>query len=194
MTEHADQITTVDHPLNAVSQAVHRDLMGVAVGPNPIDEFAEDTRSRTGVSGTRLSSHARARLRQRSVPPFVVRLLFDHGVRERSHRGAVILFFDKRSRSRVAAELGRSLFSRLDSHFLDAYAVVSRDGEVVTVGYRTKRVKRGIRAARLQHPRRLRVRNPSQRIPPDEGAIQDPAVRECVDVCRSTLSAHNEGA
>ena len=123
------------------------------------DMQSGESARRTGSPQMQLTRHARTRLQQRSIPRFVLQLLLDHGAREHDHRGAMIQFFDKRSRRRVAAELGHSLFRRLEPHLLDAYAVIAADGEVLTVGYRKDRIIRGARpqASRAEGRRMVRV-------------------------------------
>jgi hypothetical protein len=90
---------------------------------------------------TPLTQHARTRMQQRGIKPAVLELLLDYGREAHDHRGCRVLCFDKRSRQRVARELGRELYRRLERH-LDAYAVVAEDDAVVTVGHRMGRLAR----------------------------------------------------
>lgn len=83
------------------------------------------------------TSHAQIRSQQRGIPPLVVDLLLQFGRREHDHRGAEIVYFDRRSRKRIESYAG-GLISKLSEH-LDSYAIVA-DGAVVTVGNRTKRI------------------------------------------------------
>lgn len=120
-----------------------------------------------------LTRHASGRTQKRAVPRFILQLLLDHGATEHDHRGGVIHFFDKRSLRRIESELGRAFFRCLDRHLFDAYAVVV-DGEIVTAGYRTKRILRGIRGRR-GHPRpspRYPVRPPLRSIGDGDDASQ----------------------
>ena len=87
---------------------------------------------------TYLSKHASDRCQQRSVPPVVVEWLLDFGCIQYDHRGAEIRYFDKRSRKKLAAEIGNAVVSKLAA-FLDAYLVVKNE-TVLTVGYRFKRI------------------------------------------------------
>ena len=82
-----------------------------------------------------LTSHARARMQQRGIPPAVLQLLLDYGREAHDHRGCLIVRFDKRSRQRVLRELGPERFRRVERH-LDAYAVIAADDAVMTVGHR----------------------------------------------------------
>ena len=86
----------------------------------------------------RLTEHARARMRQRAIPPAVLDALFAWGRGQHDRHGAVILYFDKAARRRLARE---RLDRLLERHF-DAYAVVADSGEVITVGHRVKRIRR----------------------------------------------------
>ena len=81
-----------------------------------------------------LTEHARARMRQRAIPPVVVEALLDFGCEEHDHHGGTILYFNKAARRRLERE-------RLD-RALDAYAVVATTGEVITVGHRDRRIPR----------------------------------------------------
>ena len=85
------------------------------------------------------TKHALARRQQRSLPPAIVDWLFDFGART-PQNGAEVWFFDRRSKERLGRALGSQLVSRL-GHLLDAYAVVS-DGQIVTLGYRYRRILR----------------------------------------------------
>ena len=119
-----------------------------------------------------LTQHAGRRSRQRSIPPFLLRLLLDHGAREYDHQGAIICFFDKRARRRVESEVGRAFFRRLDPHLFDVYLVLSNDGDVVTVGYRTQRIQRGARPQGVLPDHMRRARRPVRVLPPPAVALQ----------------------
>lgn len=87
-----------------------------------------------------LTGHARARMQQRCIRADALDCLLEFGREAFDHRGhAVILYFDKKSRRRLArAEPGRKDFERLAR----CYAVVSREGAVITVGHRRRRIGR----------------------------------------------------
>ena len=94
------------------------------------------------MTGNGLTDHAAARQRQRGIPGEVVDCLLDFGHEEHDHRrGAVVVYFDHRARDRVRRIVGREAYRRLESH-LNAYVVLGRDGAVVTVGHRTRRINR----------------------------------------------------
>jgi hypothetical protein len=88
-----------------------------------------------------LSKHARLRQVQRQIPPIIIEWLQDYGTRFHDGKGAVIVQFDKESRRRLAKAVGEQVMNRL-TEFLDAYAVLSLDGSVITVGWRYKRHQR----------------------------------------------------
>lgn len=83
------------------------------------------------------TAHGTIRCQQRGIPALVVDLLLRFGRREHDHRGAEIVFFDRRAKKRIESYAG-GLIGKLSEH-LDSYAVVS-DGEIVTVGVRYRKV------------------------------------------------------
>lgn len=88
------------------------------------------------------SDHAVARMQQRAVRPEVVDCLLDYGRRMHDHHGALLYYFDGRARERIRRDKGCDAYQQLEQS-LDAYAVVSMDGELVTVGHRFKRLRHG---------------------------------------------------
>lgn len=87
-----------------------------------------------------LTKHARARVQQRGIAPFVLDLLVRYGTSERADDGASLYHFDKQSRRRVEAYVGG--LSRHLREDLDVYAILSSDGQVITAGHRQRRVQR----------------------------------------------------
>lgn len=86
-----------------------------------------------------LTSHARARIRQRGIAPEALECLLEYGREAFDHRGGVVLYLDKAARRRLARERdGRAL----EDKRLDLYAVLGNDGRVRTVGHRYRRVPR----------------------------------------------------
>lgn len=81
--------------------------------------------------------HSAIRRQQRGVPPIIVDLLIQFGVREHDARGGEILYFDKRSKKKVETYVG-GLFGKLNEH-MDTYAIIA-SGKLVTVGSRFKRI------------------------------------------------------
>lgn len=81
--------------------------------------------------------HSSIRAQQRGVPPIIVDLLLQYGVREHDTKGCEVIYFDKKSKRKVETYVG-GLFGKLNEH-MDAYAVIA-SGKVVTVGNRFKRI------------------------------------------------------
>ena len=88
-----------------------------------------------------LSIHAKTRLQQRAISMPVLDCLLNFGSKVHDHRGAEILFFDRRARDRVRHAVGEKEFKSVQAK-LNSYAVVAVDGLVLTVGHRTKRIRR----------------------------------------------------
>jgi hypothetical protein len=86
-----------------------------------------------------LSFHARTRMQQRGIGPDALELLLSYGREAYDHHGAVILYMDKAAQKRLAAaSRAKSEVRRLAG----LYAVLSRHGQVITVGHRTRRINR----------------------------------------------------
>ena len=90
---------------------------------------------------TPVTTHARRRMQQRGIPAAVLEDLLDYGRAVHDHRGAMVLYFDRHARAELAQVLGRAALHQSGTR-LDAYAVVGGDGEIRTVGHRTKRLWR----------------------------------------------------
>jgi hypothetical protein len=89
----------------------------------------------------RLSNHAQTRLQQRAISMPILDCLLSFGSKVHDHRGAEILFFDRRARDRIRHAVGDQAFKYVQGK-LNSYAVVAVDGAVLTVGHRTKRIRR----------------------------------------------------
>jgi len=89
-----------------------------------------------------LTHHARARMQQRGIPQAVLDQLLTYGSERHDHRGGIILIMDKAARRRLRTTGGKGTEAALD-RARRAYAVVGRDGGVVTVGHRFKRLRNG---------------------------------------------------
>lgn len=85
------------------------------------------------------TAHARARMQQRGIGADALELLFSYGREAHDHHGAVILYMDKAAQKRLAAASRASGEVRRLSGL---YAVLSRHGQVLTVGHRTRRIPR----------------------------------------------------
>lgn len=85
------------------------------------------------------TQHARVRLQQRGIPHDVVNELLDFGREIHNHHGSSVLYFDRQARERLRRAQGDANYRRLESH-LNAFVVIGRHGQVVTVGHRTRRL------------------------------------------------------
>lgn len=90
----------------------------------------------TDIAG--LTVHARRRLQQRAIPPMMLDYLDRFGTAERCG-GSERIFFDKASRRRLAKHMGGDAALRSVERWLGIYAVVGDNGNIVTVGHRTRR-------------------------------------------------------
>lgn len=88
-----------------------------------------------------LTQHAQQRMQQRGIPRQAIDYVLAFGRVSHDHRGACVMWLDKRSRARLGREAGRQVIRKLDKH-LDAYVVTDTDGTVVTVGHRYRRIRR----------------------------------------------------
>ena len=88
-----------------------------------------------------LTQHAALRMQQRGISRTTLESLLDYGNYRYDHRGATIVYFDKKARRRLLRDSGRGAYRVMEKRF-KAYAVVGSDGAVVTVGHRDKRIAR----------------------------------------------------
>lgn len=88
-----------------------------------------------------LSNHAQQRSQQRAIPHSVIEILLDYGVVEHSNKGLELLYFDK-GWKHAAMVLMMKIGLKQSDHCLNAYLLESSDGQVVTVGHRTKKINR----------------------------------------------------
>jgi hypothetical protein len=88
-----------------------------------------------------LTIHAQARLQQRGIPQEVIEMLLDFGRENYDRRGGRVMYFDHHLRKQLVRHLGAKAYKRMESH-LSAYAVISLDGSILTVGHRTKHITR----------------------------------------------------
>ena len=89
-----------------------------------------------------LTRHARIRMQQRGIRADVVESLLDFGCSTHDHRGAEIVFFNRAARRQLARERGAAALKRLGKR-MRTYLVLNADGDVLTVGHRTRRIPRG---------------------------------------------------
>ena len=88
-----------------------------------------------------LSNHTVAQMQQRAISESTIDYLIEWGRKAYDHKGAVIRYFDKASRTQLLRRVGEVCAKQLE-HQLDAYAVDSTSGQVITVGHRYKRINR----------------------------------------------------
>ena len=91
---------------------------------------------------TFFSSHALKRSQQRGIPLTVADYLVAYGAEQYDGHGGVIRYFDHKSLKMIKKELSQSEI-RMMSDYLKCFLVEgSKDGVVITVGKRIKRVHR----------------------------------------------------
>lgn len=88
-----------------------------------------------------LSHHAQQRLQQRAIPALVIEILLDHGVVEHSKRGLEMLYLTKKGKHAAMMQM-KAAGMRHSDHYLNAFLIESSDGNIVTVGHRTKKINR----------------------------------------------------
>ncbi len=88
-----------------------------------------------------VSSHAQTRMQQRGVTPGLLELLDAYGTTEYDHRGGEVRYFNKAARRRLQQAEGKAVYRAVETK-LNVYAVVARDGCLVTVGRRDHRINR----------------------------------------------------
>jgi hypothetical protein len=80
-------------------------------------------------------------MQQRGIAPDTVKALLEFGAKAYDNRGAAVIYFDKHARKKLFAQVGANQYKSLEGK-LDAYAVLSYEGSVITVGHRAKRINR----------------------------------------------------
>ena len=88
-----------------------------------------------------LSRHARARMQQRGITRTALDRLLDWGREAHVGRGSTIVYFDKPAHRRAGLALPGCRRPELDC-LRRLYAVLSSEGDVVTVGHRYRRIGR----------------------------------------------------
>jgi len=86
--------------------------------------------------------HALARTRQRAIPPFVEFLLDEFGERLYDGQGGIRVFFSRGSIRRMERRWGRRPVAKMSEYFGVYRVEDSHDGTTITVGHRSKRMKR----------------------------------------------------
>ncbi len=88
-----------------------------------------------------VSVHAQTRMQQRGVTPVLLELLDAYGATQYDHRGAAVRYFNKAARRKLQQAEGRDVYRAVEAK-LNVYAVIARDGSLVTVGLRDHRINR----------------------------------------------------
>lgn len=79
--------------------------------------------------------HAETRLQQRGIPPMVIDLLMQFGSASRCG-GAERLMFDKSALKRLRRHLGRDRGLKLIDRWLNVYAVIGDNGQLITTAHK----------------------------------------------------------
>ena len=87
-----------------------------------------------------VSHHAQIRMQQRAITADMLESLLDFGQVKFNGQGTEILTFPKKAVKHLKKELNHKVFMKIERH-LNLYAIMSSDGELITTGYRTKRLK-----------------------------------------------------
>ena len=87
-----------------------------------------------------VSHHAQIRMQQRAITADMLESLLDFGQVKFNGQGTEILTFPKKVVTHLKKELNHKVFMKIERH-LNLYAIMSSDGELITTGYRTKRLK-----------------------------------------------------
>jgi hypothetical protein len=89
-----------------------------------------------------MTRHAAIRRQQRGIPPLIEQWLDQYGEEEYDGHGGIRRYFSRASIRTMEREFGRGPLSKL-AEYLNSYKVSSsHDGQTITVGHRTKRIKR----------------------------------------------------
>ena len=87
-----------------------------------------------------VSHHAKIRMQQRAISADMLESLLDFGHVKFNGQGTEILTFPKKVVKNLKKELNHKVFMKIERH-LNLYAIMSSGGELITTGYRTKRLK-----------------------------------------------------
>lgn len=85
-----------------------------------------------------LSQHAGLRMQQRCINPTIIDYLQEFGESNHDGKGACVLTFGKKAKYQLRKTLNKKEYAKIESK-LKAYAVVSLDGHIITVGYQQQR-------------------------------------------------------
>jgi hypothetical protein len=87
------------------------------------------------MSDITFTMHAETRVQQRGIPPMVIDLLMQFGSASRCG-GAERLIFDKLALRRLRRHLGGDRGLKLIDRWLNVYAIIGDNGQLVTVAHK----------------------------------------------------------
>ena len=87
-----------------------------------------------------LTKHAQKRIVKRGIPPLIVDWLMTYGNQASADDGANLHYFDKKCRKKLKSNIGSLPYHLLEDQ-MNCY-LVEKDGVVITVGHRYKKVRR----------------------------------------------------
>jgi hypothetical protein len=88
-----------------------------------------------------VTQHAHTRMQQRGIKQDTLEFLFEYGAEYYGGNNMRVLYFNKESRAKLLSNLSKSQKSKIDSQ-LNAYAIITDEGQIITVGHRTKKITR----------------------------------------------------
>lgn len=88
---------------------------------------------------SQLTHHAVIRMQQRGINAVTVDYLLAYGDERRANGGAILVYFDKDTKKKLFSQLEKAERLKLEHH-LNSYLILGDDGNVVTVGHRTRRM------------------------------------------------------
>lgn len=89
----------------------------------------------------KVSHHAYVRMQQRGIDAIAIDYLLSFGEERLANKGASIVYFDKGTKKKLFAQLDKDQRVKLE-HQVNAYLILGADGNIVTVGHRTRRFSR----------------------------------------------------
>jgi hypothetical protein len=94
-----------------------------------------------------MSKHAQKRAQSRSVPIYMIEQLLQYGA-EQSSRRATKIYVDRQCLDEMREDLGKAQYAKVEGKLRKVYAVRSRDGVIITTGYRYKNL---VKTRRRRH-------------------------------------------
>lgn len=88
-----------------------------------------------------ITQHANTRMQQRGISKDTIEFLFEYGAEYYGGNNMRVLYFNRDSRAKLLSNLPKNIKARIGSQ-LNAYAIITDDGQIVTVGHRTKKITR----------------------------------------------------